>query len=666
VSVHYIETVPLNVLAVVPHKLGGRARKRAMDASKLTFQQLIELQTQRITRGDGPASSAFPNLKSALSAFLQERNISFESPVGSVFRASYYIHLRGHVKTLQENNRTREYISNRRSLLAQWRKCIIDFDKYTAIEAKRAHPFQQAIMDIVAQAPSQRGLARKSGIPLATLKRWLAGAFPNGQSFRQVAKLEMFLGLEPGALGDLLPAQIRPSARTPTDSRPTLAYRERIKVTSKDLYALKRPNDKLRREWQHFVQYKVSEVTAFNDSDDDSFDDEVSLKRSTNGRWSATSSAVAVPTEANWFCFYKGKYVATAGIRWSKVSQFIGWLMLAESAGGKGMAAEDAQTLANLARRSLVKEYLDWRIARTDGLVHGGIVDFLQFVSSLCNPRTGYLTQSGREVGGVQDEAQEAQWRKRCAVAFDSARKMRDELSNSVVVSRDPFEPIQHVLAMPNPLDAIADMVARLSLHKPVVGGTREAVWARDKLFIKLMASNPLRDKNIRMLTYRPDNKGHLRQDERGGWSIFVPRTELKNFHGAARERDYQMSVRPEVWPDIADYLTHYRPRLIKAATDRLFLSEESGGPFCEGGLRKRFEFLTRRYLYGCPGVGPHAMRHIVATAILKASPNDWAAAAWALHDREETVRKHYAHLAQHDAAKWFEKSMNGPFSKMR
>lgn len=665
-SEHYIETVPLNVLAVVPSKLGGRARKRVMDASKLTFQQLIELQTQRITRGDGPSSSALPNLKSALSAFLQERNISIESPVGSVFRASYYIHLRGHVKTLQESNRTREYISNRRSLLAQWRKCIIDFDKYTAVESKRAHPFQQAITDIVAQSHSQRGLARQSGIPLATLKRWLAGAFPNGQSFRQVAKLEMFLGLEPGALGDLLPAQIRPSARTEPSLRRTLAYRERIKVTNKDLYALKRPNDKLRQQWQNFVQYKVSEVTAFTDHDDDSFDDEVSLKRSTNGRWSATSSAVAVPTEANWFCFYKGKYVATAGIRWSKVSQFIGWLMLSESAGGKGMAAEEAQTLANLARRSLVKEYLDWRIARTDGLVHGGILDFLQFVSSLCNPRTGYLTQSGREVAGAQDEAQEALWRKRCAVAFESARKMRDELSNSVQVSRDPFEPIQQALALPNPLDAVADMVARLSLHKPVVGGMREAVWARDKLFIKLMASNPLRDKNFRMLTYRPDNKGHLRQDERGGWSIFVPRMELKNLHGAARERDYQMPVRPEVWPDIAEYLAHYRPRLIKVATDRVFLSEETGGPFCESGLRRRFEILTSRYLHGCPGVGPHAMRHIVATAILKASPNDWAAAAWALHDREETVRKHYAHLAQHDAAKWFEKSMNGPFSKMR
>jgi len=58
-------------------------------------------------------------------------------------------------------------------------------------------------------------------------------------------------------------------------------------------------------------------------------------------------------------------------------------------------------------------------------------------------------------------------------------------------------------------------------------------------------------------------------------------------------------------------------------------------------------------------------MRHIVATSILKASPNDWASAAWALHDREETVKQHYAHLAQHDAARWLSKAMDGPFSRM-
>lgn len=46
------------------------------------------------------------------------------------------------------------------------------------------------------------------------------------------------------------------------------------------------------------------------------------------------------------------------------------------------------------------------------------------------------------------------------------------------------------------------------------------------------------------------------------------------------------------------------------------------------------------------------AFRHIVATAILKASPNDWQTAALVLHDRVETVQKHYAHLQSADGTR--------------
>jgi len=59
-------------------------------------------------------------------------------------------------------------------------------------------------------------------------------------------------------------------------------------------------------------------------------------------------------------------------------------------------------------------------------------------------------------------------------------------------------------------------------------------------------------------------------------------------------------------------------------------------------------------------------MRHIVATSILKQQPNNWAGAAWALHDQEETIRRHYAHLRSDDAHRWFEAAMAGPFGRMQ
>lgn len=660
---HYIEDVPINVLASV-RKTVERARKRRMNAHQITFKDLHELQNQRIKRGTGPAVSSLPNLQSALSSFLSERQLTPESAIGSILRASYYKHLQAHAQALRNAGRTSAYISNRKSLLAQWRKCVIDYDRHCALELGQAHPFQQAVQDIIAKVPSRKALARNSGIPLATLKRWERGALPNASSVNHVVKLERLLGVATASLQDLLPPHIRQQLEGRVQPTQQIPFRTRLSASAKSPYYLKDANEDFRQQWADYVQYKVSELSTSDAGDDDDFEEDASLKRSKNGRWNATPAAVAVQSEANWYCFHKGRYVATANVRWGEVASFIGWLMLEEQAGGKGMPAVEAQTLSNLARRTLVKAFIEWKIARAGGIAHSGIFSFLQFVRSLCNARTGYLTQSAHRFVKDFEREHEAQWRKRCAAAFDSARKLAEELSNQHSLSRDPFEPIEQVLALSNPLDAVADMVARLSIAKPYTGGIRDAVWNRDRLLIKLLASNPVRDKNMRMLTYRPDNKGHLRKGEDGSWHIFIPRRELKNLKGAAKDRDYQMPVRREVWSDIEEYLSQHRTLLLKVATDLVFVSDE-GKPFSQQGLAKRFRYLTKTYLSGCPGVGPHAMRHIVATSILKASPNDWAAAAWALHDREATVRAHYAHLAQHDAAMWLNKSFDGPFGRM-
>lgn len=665
-TLHYIERVPLNVLAEVPKKPVGRARKRFMDTVNLTFDNLKDLMCQRINRGDGPSPSSLSNLHSALAGFIQERQFAGAHPISSTLRASYYINVRAHSESLRQEGRTKEYIANRRILLSQWRKCTLDFDRYCAIQLKKAHPFQQAMQDILAKGFTKKGLARDSGISLATFKRWCNGSLPNSSTIAQVAKLERLLGLEVGALGDLLPTRLLQAEKAERQSAAPIAYRARLSAASQSPYAIKNANERLRREWSDYLQYKVSELRAVESLEDDDIEEEVGLARSTNGRWSSTNAKVAVQTTANWYAFYRGRFVATASIRWGAVSQFIGWLMLDENAGGKAMSSTEAHTLAHLSSRLLMREYVEWRTERAGGIVHGGIFDFLRFVSGLCNPRTGYLTQCGRQVAGAESPEQLTRWRTRCSNTFESARKLRDELSGDQSFSRHPLEPIQHVLALPNPLDAIADMVLRMSAAKPFTGGSREAVWARDKMLVKLLASNPLRDKNIRMLTYRTDNQGHLRQNEHGAWFIFVPRRELKNLKGAAKDRDYMMSVRPEVWADIEEYIRTFRPMLLKEATDRVFISEQTGGPFSQHGLARRFATLTKKYLHKCPGVGPHAVRHIVATSILKAAPNDWAAAAWALHDREETVKKHYAHLEQHDAAQWLNKSFEGPFGRMR
>ena len=55
---------------------------------------------------------------------------------------------------------------------------------------------------------------------------------------------------------------------------------------------------------------------------------------------------------------------------------------------------------------------------------------------------------------------------------------------------------------------------------------------------------------------------------------------------------------------------------------------------------------ITQRYIPDCPGFSMHAFRHIVATEFIKNNPAGFAIAAAILHDKEETVRRHYAWAA--------------------
>jgi hypothetical protein len=219
-----------------------------------------------------------------------------------------------------------------------------------------------------------------------------------------------------------------------------------------------------------------------------------------------------------------GRYVATAAIAWTWVSQFLGWLQLPVDAGGRGLDAQAAQSLAHLADVDLLGHYQQWRIDRS-GLVHGGVLGVLNFCRGLCPPETGYLTQTPELAARLGLDA--SAWRARCTQAYAFIKNISGQLEEERSVSRDPFAPLQAVLSLRNPLDAVADAVARMDAVHPSSGGATEAVWARDRLLLKLLASNPLRAKNIKLLTYRSDNTGHLRQDPDGAWRINIPRQEF-------------------------------------------------------------------------------------------------------------------------------------------
>jgi integrase len=622
-----------------------------MEPLDLTFNQLKALLSTQL---HGTATSSAPNLMSALNAFISERGLPGESLIGSNLRASFRRNVAEHVDALRARGRSSAYIGNRKALLSKWHSLLLAHDHQVAAQHGRESPFQRAIGELHAQAgQSVKALAKAANMPPATLQRWKEGRVPNARSVQWVARLERHFALAGGTLSKLLPTCVRQYVET-QPAQPTIAYRVRLAAASKDRYALSGVSPGLRAEWAEYLRYKTR--LGQNGLG--------GAQRGKSAQWSVSPEPVQKRTAALWYAFCDAGYVASASIAWTMLAQYLGWLALSPQEGGKGVAREATMTLAHLADTASVAEYNEWRAARAGtGVAHSGQVRFLQMVTSICHPKTGFLTQNWLRFRDTCPQSTEADWRKQCEQTHGFAKSLMHDLADIIEVSRDSFEPVKDILKLPNPLEAIADAIVRLDADRPVTGGEAEAIWARDRLLMKLVASNPLRAKNLYMMTYAADGGGQLRKVS-GKWRIHIDWRLMKNKRGAAYKRDYNMEIRPEVWPDIERYLLHYRPLLAGKGNPYVFVSSASPDiPMY--GLRRRFETLSRRYFDNCPGVGPHVMRHIVATSILKANPNDWETAARVLHDRVDTVRAHYAHLVSEDFQSHLHAVMAGPFARM-
>jgi site-specific recombinase XerC len=193
-----------------------------------------------------------------------------------------------------------------------------------------------------------------------------------------------------------------------------------------------------------------------------------------------------------------------------------------------------------------------------------------------------------------------------------------------------------------SPLMSIDNLVAavkRLEAQRPLTGKHEETIWGRDVLLLALLISNPLRTRNLRELTYRSNGTGHLRKTAQGEWRIVIHRQDFLNpWEG----RNYNMRVDRSVWPYIERYLTGYRPVLVGYRQELVFASS-STPERAWWGLNERMKALTRRNLR-CPGVGPHAIRHNVASSIIEKT-GDIRLAAAILHDSPAAMKKHYSRL---------------------
>ena len=631
---------------------GVRAkRKTPMNPTYLAFEQLIKLMVEK-TIAAGKSQQVVSNLTSALHAFMDDHGFTGASAIGSHLRNSYYKRLSEHVESLQQAGRDSKYIANRKSLLSRWHSLVLEIDRQYAVDTGTETAFQKLIKELVAAVGSQRKLAREIGMPLATLKRWIDGVTPQRNMLPKFRRIEAYFGMRPGVLVELVSTEAGTPPTTAGLPR-EIAYRHRLIDAQGQRISLTDVSDALKAEWYAFVEYKTELLPE--------------LRRSPAGRWRATNNHTKIDNPSLWFAFHDGLHVPTASINWQSISNYLGWLSLENIPGGPALATEKIQTIGWLLHLANLRSYISWYVKRSGGKVHGGVLSFISLVKGMTHPLTGYLTQSPHLANAMGPEANITDWNVTCNIAFEWLKTTLKQLEPQKRKSRDPFEPIKDVLEMNHPMDAVGDMIQRMKGARPATGGLTEAIWARDILLIKLLASNPLRAKNIKLLTYTSDNTGQLYKTRTGAWRILIQPDFLKNQNGAARDKPYDMPVHESLWNDIERYLKRYRPLLPHAdKLEYVFLSSEAGNPPAPWDtLNRRVFKLTKCYLFRCPGVGPHAFRYINGTTILKAHPGAWEVAAQVLHDKEDTVRAHYAHLRGSDGAERAHALMNDAFERM-
>jgi hypothetical protein len=622
-----------------------------MSIKRVTFEQLKALLTEQAGQPEMPAPESIPNYVSALSDFLADSGCGWQDEVGALLRTAFINARNGHAARLVAAGRVKSYVKNRTACLNGWNKFLLALDYEGASITGDLNPLQETLKPLLAGKRLRR-IAREIGVSRDTLKSWVdRGRIPQARHDVPLERLEMHLDLEPNTLLRLVVPRRPPAPVGKT--APANAYRVRLAKASLRKYVLRAlhvpEGHRLRVEIPALVRHKVEGDSSKNILQSRGTVLRRALRspgkkswrtRPLRAHWNGSPKILA----KHWHDILDGLWVPSASRTFNTLSAFFGWATRDVGEGGAGLPL-DSLTLGMLANKEHIFNYLDWWM-ESSGQTHGGHHYFIQVVLMLLHHEDGFLPKQ-EGIGALLGHTPE-DWRGHCKATLEWIYKdILPSIETSFKregTSRKPFEPIAHILDLERPLDAVMHAINRAEADRPTTGGAHEVTWARNIALIALLSSNPLRLRNLVDLTYYPDNSGQLRQTANGLWRIVIQKTEFKNFRGAAKQHDYDQLVDPAIGHLITRYIRTYRPLVGGSRPELVFVSTDNPNREFEG-LDRVVHTWTKRYLEGCPGVGPHSFRHIVATHIIKTTLGNYFLAAQALHDHPMTVQKSYAHF---------------------
>ncbi len=342
-------------------------------------------------------------------------------------------------------------------------------------------------------------------------------------------------------------------------------------------------------------------------------------------------------------------------------------------------------SLAYLTDFTLIRAYVDFMheragaITRTSMLVVTSAQGLmLKMIKHGREKEFGFLLQHPVYADRLLTPIPRSEWSAWCASQVLFLKQYTGELKegNHIKKGRNPEDPIRSILERKHPITALLEISENMSAffekNERFMSKQDDMVFQRDLLLFSMLPTQPMRISMFAKMTHRADNTGHLYQKKDGCWAIRFLASDFKNEKGAASDKDYDIPLEEELWPKVEHYLHKVRP-LFNDARPNVFVSYNFGNKQQIGKIKDgRGDVLilslavtkrSQKFLPECSGFGPHSVRHIVATDYIKNNPNGFQVAADVLHDRLDTVIKHYAHLKAADGHKfyqeWFAKVRN-------
>ncbi len=578
------------------------------------------------------SNQEFRNHSSAFNLFAGVAGKSDDCECGEDFTEKFETHLTRLVDLLSAKGLVTTSIANKVSYIRAIRKTY----RFMSTNVTLSGTFREKLIGLIqTHKVAQAELARAVGVSGNTLNYWITRCHaPSFSSMGTINKVERFFNVPEGYL--LENVDLHRAVYPPIEkASPPLESRTKRFALTKDTYCYKNPNARIREEWTDLVNFYTAPFLLNG------------LER--NATWRVKDED-KVTSSCGWEAKVASGICVTANIRWRLISSFLGFLIWPQKYGGKGLDEADL-SIALVSDSRLIVDFVEFKRKRS-GKYTGAIGRALEFLTSLLRKETGFFWQQPKYGERLLPQVLPQNWSQWCENNFNTLKIMNKSLRKGghIQMGRDPKEPIQEILAEASPVQILIKMTERMNQQlKLSAGPDLLAIRKRNLLLVKMMISNPLRVHHFSLMSYRHDNKGNLYQDLSGAWRLRFRSEDFKNQRGAASS-DYDVTLSDWIYRDIEDYLFQYRNNLANAnISDRVFLPSKRGGNnkifFETNKISGCIREITKTYIPGSPGFGPHAFRHIVATDYIKNNPNGFQIAANILHDRLGTVMKEYAHL---------------------